>query len=209
MTLTNSYASLAEFNDQINIDDSADAAMGELALGAASRQIDRHTGWPHGFWQDSTVATREYYTDDPNCVYIPEGISTATGLIVKTDADQDGTYENTLTITTSFILSPVNAADQVPVEPWTELLIVDYGTSFFPTSYNARPGVQVTAKFGWPAIPDDVKKACLIQAVQLYKSTDAVFGVMQFGDGFATRVGRGLNPMAEALLEGYCRPRVG
>lgn len=211
MSLTNAYATLAQLKAEVGIQvsDTLSDPMLEVALNAASRQIDKHTGWPHGFWQDSSVVAREFYTDDPNCLYVPEGISTTTGLIVKTDLDQDGTFENTLTISTSFICAPVNAADQVPVEPYTELIIVDYQTSYFPTSYNLRPGVQVTAKFGWPAVPDDVYKACLIQATQLFKASDAVFGAIQLGDGFATRVGRGLNPMAEALLTAYCRPRVG
>lgn len=209
MALTNAYATLPDLKVELGISDAVDDTKLITALNAASRQIDKHTGWTHGFWQDLSVATREFFAEDSRCVCVPEGISTTTGLIVRTDQDSDGTFETTLTINTNFIVTPVNAADQVPVEPFTELHIVDYTGSFFPKWSSTRPGVQVVAKFGWPAVPDDVAKACLIQAVQLFKASDAVFGAIQLGDGFATRVGRGLNPLAESLLEGFCRPRVG
>lgn len=206
--MANAYATLAQMDAEIGITDQLGAGNRQLALDAASRQIDKHCGLPHGFWQDATVTTREFYSDDSQTVCIPDGISTLTGLIVKSDTNDDGLFATTLTITTHFILQPVNAADAYPVQPWTDILVVN-DNYWFTTSSYGRPNVQVTAKFGWPAIPDDVNKACLIQAVQLYKASDAVFGAIQLGDGFATRVGRGLNPMAESLLEGYCRPRVG
>jgi hypothetical protein len=209
VTLTNSYATLSDLQTELKVEDPLDDIRFEIALNAASRQIDFHTGLTHGFWQDASVTTREFYADDSRMVYIPDGISTSTGLIVKTDSGDDGLFATTLTIGTNFILSPVNAPDQSPVQPWTRISLVDYTGSYFPRSASGRPGVQITAKFGWPAIPDDVRKACLIQAVQLFKASDAVFGAIQLGEGgFATRVGRGLNPMAESLLEGYCLPRV-
>ena len=78
---------------------------------------------------------------------------------------------------------------------------------YFPTELENT--VQITAKFGWPAIPDDVEKACLVQAAQLFKASDAVFGGVAIGmDGGVLRVRSSLNPMAEGLLEGYCKPRV-
>jgi hypothetical protein len=47
---------------------------------------------------------------------------------------------------------------------------------------DGRPTVQVTAKFGWPAVPDDVTKACLVQAGQLHKAKDTPFGVAGVSD---------------------------
>ena len=133
-------------------------------------------------------------------MYIPEGISTATGLIVKSDTGTDGTYGTTLT-GTSYILLPSNALVEVPARPYTEIRYCR--RLVLPYSQYGRPVVQITAKFGWPSVPDDVKKAWLIQSVQLYKASDAVFGAIQLGEGgFATRA-RPLNPIAEALIEPY------
>lgn len=210
MAIVNGYATLAQLKAELKITDTNDDTRLETAISAASRQIDAYTGWTHGFWQDPTVVVQEFFADDSKTVTIPDGISTTTGLIVKTDINDDGLFGLTLTITTNYVLRPVNADTSYPIRPFTEIRLVDYLGTYFPMWWSGRPGVQVTAKYGWPAVPDDVYKACLIQSTQLFKASDAVFGAIQLGEGgFATRVGRGLNPMAEALLEAYSKPRVG
>ena len=177
----------------------------ELAISAASRMIDAYCG--RFFYQDDSVQTRTYYAWDPELVDVDD-ISTATGLIVKTDDNDDGTFETTLTLTTNYILLPPNADKQYPVHPFTAIRLVDSGITAFPMSASGRPGVAVTAQFGWPAVPDDVQKACLIQATQLFKASDAVFGALSFDAGIL-RVRDTINPMAAAALERYVKPRVG
>lgn len=208
MTITNGYATLAEARAELAnyvTADTTDDTRIEMAVEAASRQIDNHTG--RRFWQDATVTAREFYADDAYCVTVDD-ISTVTGLLVKADDNDDGTFETSYTITTDFILLPANAADGSPVRPYTEVRLVSGAT--FPRSSSGRPGAQVTAKFGWPAVPTDVKRACLIQTVMLFKAADAAFGALQFGaDGIGLRIPSRLHPLAEALLEGYCKPRVG
>lgn len=176
----------------------------EQSINAASREID---GWcGRRFWQDSTVAAREFYADDARCCHVDD-ISTVTGLVVKIDEDADGTFETTLTITTDFVLLPSNAADESPARPYTEIRLVDNYS--FPVPGNGRPGVQVTAKFGWPAVPDDVTKACLVQATDLFKAKDAVFAIAGGAELGQLRVTSGLNRIAKALLAPYRLPAVG
>lgn len=203
--MANAYCTTEEFARHIRLDggDSIDSDKAYLAVEAAARQIDRHTGWRHGFWQDAAVVTREFYADSTTCCYVEEGISTTSGLVVKIDDADDGTFTTTLTLGTDFVLLPANAADQVPAEPYTEIVIV--GSTGFPTG--ARPRVQVTAKFGWATTPVEVKQANLVQAETLFKATAT--GAVQFGmDGVAIRM-PALNWSAVALLEGYCKARVG
>jgi hypothetical protein len=210
MAITNGYSTLALLKAELGIPTGTTDkdSRCEVAVEAASRQIDAHCG--RRFWQDATVVAREFFADSSTEVTV-EGfdgdISTVTGLIVKADDDNDGTFETTFTITTHFVLLPANAADNSPVWPYTTIRLVD-GSSWFPVRYSGRPGVQVTAKFGWPAVPTDVGKACLIQAVQLFKSSDAVFGGLSFGDGGFMRVRGEMNPMAAGLLAPYCLARV-
>lgn len=210
MAVVNGYAELDRLKAQmrIPINDTDDDDRMELSIAAASRQIDAHCG--RRFWQDSTVVDRQFYADNSRICHIDD-VSTLTGLIVKVDDDDDGTFETTLTITTNFILRPLNAADMVPVHPWNELVLVDSnGAVSFPVHGTGRPGVQVTARFGWPAVPDDVTKACLVQAGLLFKADDASLGAIQFADaGVALRMQNRLHPVAEALLEPYCKARVG
>jgi len=48
-----------------------------------------------------------------------------------------------------------------------------------------------------------------VQSAQLFKASDAVFGVAQFAEaGLALRVQNRLNPMAESLLEPYILTKV-
>lgn len=195
------YCTASELKAELGISDTDDDAVLAIAITAASRQID---GWcGQRFTPDASVTVREYWADSPSCVEIDLGISTATGLIVKTDTDADGTFETTLTIGTDFYLMPRNAlADGFP---YSEIIAV---SSYFPTSAS-RPGVQVTAKFGFPAVPDDVKKACLVQAAQLFKTKDAVFGAVALGESASMYVRAALNPTAKALLARFQKVPIG
>ena len=205
MTLTNAYTTTALVRAGVDIpatDTSEDIPI-EAAIASASRQVDAHCGGRR-FWQDATVVTRTYVATDDRILCVDD-ISTTTGLIVKTDTNGDGTYGTTLAITTNFLLWPTNAGAQYPVEPWTEIHLVDFGATYFPMWSSGRPGVQVTAKFGWAAVPDAVAMATLIQAIHVYKSPDAVFGMIQMGDGYASRLRSQMHPTAEALLEDFVR----
>lgn len=206
MALTNAYATMASLKAELNIgqaDTSYDVKL-DMALNAASRQIDRHCG--RFFYQDQSLVQREFYADSPlDCMV--DDISTTTGLVVKVDDGDDGSYATTLTINTHFILLPRNADHQIPVMPFTQIRIVDSGLTAFPLWSSGRPSCRVTAKWGFPAVPDDVEKACLIQATQLFKASDAVFGGLSFDAGIL-RVRETLNPMAAALVEYYAKPRV-
>lgn len=211
MAIVNGYCSLAQVRAELGSyagSDTSDDTRLEIAVAAASRQIDAYCG--RRFWQDGTVVDREYDPEDAFCIRTDD-ISTTTGLVVKTDTGLDGAYSTTLALNTDFALKPQNAADEVPVRPFTEIRIISTSSSnaYFPMWKTGRPTVRVTAKYGWPAVPDDVLRACLIQSVQLFKASDAVFGVLQMGDGFATRVRSSLNPLAEALLDAYRKPPVG
>ena len=208
MALTNAYATPDQVKQAVRIGstDIIDDARIEVALNAASRQIDAETG--RRFWQDATVMVREYIAEDDDCLYVDD-ISTTTGLIVKVDADLDGTFETTLTLNTDFKLFPANASAESPARPWDEIRIRPLSAYYFPVD-DDMPTVQVTAKFGWLAVPDEVTKACVVQAVYLFKSDDAAFGVVNFGDtGAAFRLNSRLHPVAAALLEPYSKARVG
>lgn len=213
MTITNGYTDLATLRSELGsyiTADTGDDAKIERSVEAASRQID---GWcGQRFWKDATVVTSEFYAESPRCCPVDvdgrAGIGSTSGLVVKIDDDGDGTFETTLTISTDFILRPTNNPDETPVMPWTEVWLAD--NYLFPCHANGRPAVQVVSIFGWPAVPDDVEKACIIQAEMLFKAKDAPLGVAGFDQmGSAMRVRSDLHPMAKALLAPYRKPAVG
>lgn len=216
MAVVNGYATLAQVRSELGpyaVSDTGDDGKIELSIEAASRQIDTALGFR--LWQDAQVVTREFYAESPTCVDLYEqpgmtpkaGISTLDDLEVKIDDDADGVFETTLTIGIDFIVWPPNSDDETQV-CFTELRAVD--TVSFPRPSNGRPGVQIAAKFGWSTVPDWAEKACIIQAIQLFKSKDAAFGIATFGDvGGGLRVRAGLNPFADALVRSHARAAIG
>lgn len=199
--IVNGYCTADQLANELGAEAGPDLDKFERAINAASRLIDKHCG--DRFWQDTAVATREFYSEDTRCCYIPEGISTTSGLVVKIDPSDDGTWSTTLTLSTGFILKPNNSADEIPVEPYREIVVVNSDGGYFNPSVYGRANVQVTAKFGWPAVPDDVTEACLIQAASLMKGTSSPGGILELSgfDGIGQRLGR-IHPQAAALLEG-------
>jgi hypothetical protein len=71
-------------------------------------------------------------------------------------------------------------------------------------AYCVRRAVQITALWGWSAVPDPVKQATLIIAAEQWKLKDAPFGVAGFGEFGPIRVRD--NPMAASLLARYRHP---
>jgi hypothetical protein len=205
MAVVNGYTNLAQVKNHLGIVDTVDDTRIEMAINAASRQIDGVCG--RRFWQDTTVQARTFYPTNPYCLYVggDGGISDVTGLIVKLGTGSSMTFGTTLTVNTDFILAPTNAADQVPVHPYDEIRLA--GRAFTMASY--FPTVEITAKWGWPAVPDDITEACILQAAQIFKAKDAVFGAVALGDtGVAMRVRSALNPIADGLVAPYKLPGI-
>lgn len=195
----NLYCSVESLKSRFGISDTVDDYELERAVRAASRRVESYCGRER-FWRDATVQTRTFRADDSYLCCVPVGISTATGLVVKTDEDDDGTFERTLTITTDFVLKPSNALARNPAWPYTEIRLADNYT--FPC-LRVRDGVQVTARFGWPEIPDDVREAALILSHRLFKRKDTATGVLGFDAiGATVRLSRSDPDVAE-LLDPY------
>ena len=198
------YATLVELKGFVGIPsaDTADDTTLQSALDSASAQVDKFCD--RLFTADSSPTVRRYEVRCTGEVDV-DPISTTTGLVVQTDDNADGVFETTWTLDTDFRLEPINAALQTPPAPWTRLVAL--GTRWFPRiAY--RPGLQVTAKFGWPGgtAPYGVKHATLVQASRLWKRKDAPFGVagsVEFGS--EVRLLAKLDPDVESLLRPFRR----
>lgn len=202
MTIINGYCSTSEFKAALGIDetDDADDDPIDAAITAASRHLEQHAGRGRKWWRDPTAVARFFYPSEAHRVWVND-IGATTDLAVAVDTAGDGTYSTTLTINTGFILEPVNATADGAA--WTSLRRVDGGQ--WPYSPYGRPTVRVTAQYGWPSVPAQIKQACILQAKALYKSPDTNFGVFQTSiDGFSRTV-PALDPMARAQLEGFIR----
>ncbi len=200
MSVTNAYCTAEQLRSALAINDTMSDDFLELCINSASRAIDKHVR--NKFWVDTAVTIREFQPADSYTVQVPDGISTTTGLIVKTDSGGDGSFGTTLTITTDFLLRPVNAADEYPVRPYTEIFAIN---GDLPLLTNGRYGVQVTAKFGWAAIPSDITLACVLLAKDLSKAKDAPFGVAGSNEFGVLRIRR--NQTVVDLLDPFVSGR--
>ncbi len=145
---------------------------------------------------ESTTEARVFRPADPSVVYVDQ-FNTLTGLVVKTDTSDDGTFDTTLTITTDFVVEPFNTA------PFTMLRNVS-GT--WPTYTSNRATVQVTAAYGdqvATGVPYAIQQAALMLAARYYQRRSSPLGITTgFQDWGPMRISR-QDPDVAALLQQY------
>jgi hypothetical protein len=199
--VANVYCTVGELRGQLGDDGGKlDGALLERAVGATSRGIEAYCN--RRFWRDPAVKVRTYRPHD-GCVAWVDDIATATGLLVKTDSNGDGTFETTWTIGTDFQLEPLNADVDAGSFAWWRLVAI--GGKRFPQLWNGRPSLQVTAQFGWAAIPDGVNAAAILKATKLFRRKDSPEGWRGFADFGPVRVSRFEDPDVVALLDPLVR----
>lgn len=203
MTITNGYATLQEFKSYLfpsaNYGSAEDAQM-EAAIETASRMIDEFTA--RRFYSDASVSARKYWADAPDRVIVDD-FSTTTGLIVKTDTGDNGTFDQTWVIDTEYFVEPVNGVvNGVAGQPF--YVIRSAYIKRFPIT-GTRPRVQVTAKWGWASVPKSIKQATLIQAARIYRRAQTPEGFAA-GESFgAVRVSSYMDPDVKMLVAPYRR----
>jgi hypothetical protein len=200
MAITNGYATLTQIKNYMSISDNTDNDLLEDLIESASRSIDRIAN--RRFYLDANASARLYRAYSDIFVYVDD-IGTTSGLLVALDINGNGTYTKTLTLNTDYILDPLTASSLG--RPFTQLTMVSNTESWpiFPglTQNGLRPGVQVTARWGWPSVPDDINMACLILTADLYKRKDAPGGILGLGDLGVVRmspIGRDVTAMVRA-----------
>lgn len=177
----------------VNNDTSRDDLIA-AAVSAASRYIDDACG--RRFYADRTATARTYrlrgrlYATDDGEALMVDDIASATGLAVAIGSG------SSYTTITDYESLPDNAI--VRGQPITELL----RTASRWSGYGARTRVRVTAKWGWPAVPDAIAEAAKLQAVRLFRRKDSPEGVMASAEWGAVRVSR-IDPDVEALIRPY------
>ena len=184
----------------MSISDNTDNDLLENLVESASRSIDRIAN--RRFYLDATASARLYRAYSNIFVYVDD-IGTTSSLVVAVDENGNGTYSKTLTLNTDYILDPLTSPSLN--RPYTQLTMVSNTETWpiFPglTSNGLRPGVQVTARWGWPSVPDDLNMACLILTADLYKRKDAPGGILGLGDLGVVRmspIGRDVTAMVRA-----------
>ena len=202
---TAGYISAADLKSYIGLTGSGQDTNISNAITAASRQIDRICN--RRFWQDSSVQVKTFTPISNIFLEIPD-ISTTTGLIVKLDTTDDGSYDKTLTINTDFIVMPTNpillGTGSGEHKPYTEIRILNTRSSerFDPSIIN---NVQITAKYGFAIVPEAIEQATRIQALRLFKRKDTPYNVFGNDETGTIELFNKFDPDAMALLKDYRR----
>jgi hypothetical protein len=198
MPITNGYCTLAEVKSALRISDAADDTLLENAIEGASRRIDGYTG--RFFYQQS--ATISMYTRDIYTVQLQDDLVSITTL--KTDNNGDGTFETTWTTDTDYQLQPLNTVLQT--RPYNRIVAV--GGKTFPIMIQPDlPGVQVNGVWGWSAVPDDVREACVLLSMRGFARYNAALGVVGFAD-MAVQV-RSVDPDVRDMLSPFVQYGIG
>jgi hypothetical protein len=198
--VANEYANLATLKASLNIEpsDTTRDALLNQALASASRSIDRATG--RRFWLDPAPVARVYnprrrlVREVDGELLLTDDIGDTAGMVVETGNGAS------FTAVTDYETWPDNAlADGKPV---TGLLRV-FGIWAVPGTR-----VRITTRFGWPAEPDPVTEASLIQAARLFRRKDSPEGVAGSAEWGVVRLSR-RDPDVWNLIEPYILPGFG
>lgn len=198
------YITLAELKGTLGIpadDDTEDNRL-ERVRRSASRSVDTHCH--RRFYLDDAVSQRTYRPSGRVVVdrrageykLLVDDIATTTGLIVETGSLGSATWA----AVTGYDTDPENAIVQGRA---IEALI---RTVPWPCLTGSR--VRVTAKWGWPSIPDLVVEATLLTANRLFRRKDSPEGVTASSDWGPIRVVK-LDPDVQKMLTNFVLPAFG
>lgn len=163
----------------------------EDTIEAVSRAIDKMCD--RVFYQRaSTTLIYDVWEDDHVRL---EDIYDTTGMTVKSDTSNDGTFDYTHDAADYFTKSASNQ----PGWPVTDLYL---RAGSFTTG---RQTLEVVANYGWSAVPDDVKEACLIMANRSLHRRNSPEGVAGFSEFGVARISRSQDSDAINYLYPYQR----
>ncbi|MFG1898691.1 phage gp6-like head-tail connector protein [Micromonospora zamorensis] len=183
------YADLAQLKAYLSIKDESRDVLLTQTLMAAARYIDQVAG--RRFYPDPVPTTRVYRTRGR----VIEDRSGDGNLLLVDDIADDQDLAVALgspalwTTYTGWLAEPAD-----PGQPITAL-----------RGWWSGDTVRVTATFGWPAPPDEVVQATLIQASRLWKRKDSPEGVAGSAEWGAIRLSR-RDPDVQALIDPYTLP---
>jgi len=168
MPVTDSYADAATYRAVIDKSDTGEDAEILLDLTAVSRFMEKSLG--RHFTRDAAGVARDFYAPSSGPIY-PDAENpwkyargsrdlyiddlSAAPSSVLVDENGDGTPE---TAYTTYELLPLNAAAGPEPAPYTHMRIPVWANRLaWP---NGRL-VRITGQWGWPAVPEAIRRACI------------------------------------------------
>lgn len=186
MSLFPDYTTSSALKARLGITDSNEDTEIALAVSVASRMVD---GFCHRQFGSSAGEVREYPIMG-RTVSIDDYVS-ATEVAVRPEW---GTTTTALVAGEGYRFEPMNASSDG--SPFTRVALAA-----------AQDGVlRVTGTLGWSSVPDVVEQATLIQALRIYRRSDAPFGIAGSPEaGTELRLLARVDPDVQVMLVPYKR----
>lgn len=185
-----------EVKQFLSIADSSDDALISAINLAASDEVRQFCGRSFEVSPAQSATARVFSSLTELTCYIDDCWSIST---VKTDTGDDGTYATTWSASDWHAL-PSGGIGPTGLAGWPYTTIVSTNNVWFP--YSHWPNVQVTAKWGWAALPDAVRLAHLQVCGELYRARTGGYDTYTTDGGFTTIRS---NRLVRDLLQPYRR----
>jgi hypothetical protein len=199
------YTDLATLKAHLRIGDTDDDAALAIAITAASRAIDLACNRQFGITGSAVPRVYTYigqFIERRSSLAIDDLQDLTTGpAAFAFDLNYDGIFETTVELGVDFDLWPWNAPANG--EPYKLMVMRPITKAYFP---RFTRGIQVTANWGWEAVPTVVAQAALIQAARFFVRRDSAYGVAGSPDlGNELRLFAQLDPDVRLMLQTVAR----
>jgi hypothetical protein len=169
------YLTSADLASFLSIPDTADDVELDRAIRTAQAEVDRFCGWgADGFDQGAASATaRTFEATECGLLRLREGgfWSAVADVVVKTDDNDDGVFE------TTWATGEFELVDHSSIPGFPTVAIRSTRVRSFPLAGYRSKRVEVTAKWGWSAVPAEVEQATLLRAAQIHQRRRSSAGI--------------------------------
>lgn len=188
------YTTLDAVKAAMRVTNTIDDDLIASVIDSACRRIDEELGNRH-FYAD-TAATAKVYAANGQRLLAVDDISSTSGLVIRTDANADGTFETTVP-SSDYQLEPLNSLAKGRAVEFIRIV-----NGMWPVATTGRALVEVTAKWGWPAVPKPIEEAARMTVLRIFNRFNSPLGVAGFGDLGAIVV-RSLDPDIRDMIEPF------
>lgn len=192
--MTTTYATLADLKTRMRLTTTDDDTELTQKLVVASRRIDKDCN--RSFTLENPASARVYTLTSAKTLVVDDFASTS-GLVVATGTTTFSTVDSSL-----YRVRPDNA-----IVKGRAAWVLEAREGLYCWPVVSGVDVQVTARWGWPAIPDEIAEACLFMAQRLYKRKDSPEGVAGLSEIGLVRV-IAKDPDYLGLIDDFVRPEV-
>jgi hypothetical protein len=197
MALGDLYVSVEDLRDYVQLSDPYDDDLIQAVAYACQARIESHCDRQFNDAGADNLVARVFAPTSSHIIRTDD-FSTTTGLEVALDTTGTGTYGTALA-STEFYVEPLNGvvAGQTG---WPYKRIVMRNRCL-----SAGPSVEVTARWGWAAVPQPVQRALCVLTASVLDRRNSPNGIIGTGD-FVFEVRRAkLDPTVLMLLQPYVK----